>query len=297
MSQLKYIETDEQFPLELVAAGNRLVVAYFSASWCGPCKILSPIMQNMATKYSEATFLKLDVDETAEVAQQFSVKALPTIIFIRDGKLLEEVAGVKPDLEERLKKWLNTESESKKKRDPLIAGKAGAAAAIAGQIDLMPYIDKTRSECLNEKDEKNWKCLFNKNESLVSDCDNQLLLTLSFTQAVKLHSFKINAPSTNGPKTIKIFLNQLKTLSFDDAENNKCVQEFTLTKESFEDELILVKFVKFQRVNSITIFIQDNLDDSDETQIDELTLFGTTVETTNMNDFKRVSGKAGEVHG
>ncbi|RMZ93659.1 thioredoxin 1, partial [Brachionus plicatilis] len=120
----------------------------------------------------------------------------------------------------------------------------------------------------------------------------------SFQQPVKLNSLIIQGPEENGPKNVRVFINQTKTLDFDSAQNCQSVQDLELKKEDLKDnQLIKLRFVKFQNVQNITLFFVNNQSDSEVTQIDQLKFIGIPVSVTNMNEFKRVSGQAGESHG
>ncbi len=70
------------------------VVIDFFATWCGPCKRIAPLFEDLADKYSPAiTFLKVDVDESAELVDQFQVSAMPTFVFLKDGVVVKRVEG------------------------------------------------------------------------------------------------------------------------------------------------------------------------------------------------------------
>lgn len=95
-------------------------------------------------------------------------------------------------------------------------------------MDLNTFIAKTQCECLNESDDHNFaQCLTTDDGYLESDCDEQLILSITFTQAVKVHSLKIKAPTDSGPKSIKLFINQPRTIDFDMADSNTSVQDLT----------------------------------------------------------------------
>ncbi|KAL2662090.1 hypothetical protein AAZX31_02G021600 [Glycine max] len=76
---------------------NKLMVIDFTATWCGPCKYMDPIIKNFAAKYTDVEFIKIDVDELMEVAQAFQVQAMPTFILIKKGKVVEKVVGAKKE--------------------------------------------------------------------------------------------------------------------------------------------------------------------------------------------------------
>lgn len=95
-------------------------------------------------------------------------------------------------------------------------------------MDLNTLIAKSQCECLNESDEHDFgQCLTSEEGYLESDCDEQLILSVIFTQSVKVHSLRIKAPVDQGPKSIKLFINQPRTIDFDMADSNTSVQDIT----------------------------------------------------------------------
>jgi len=70
-----------------------VVVIDFFATWCGPCKKVAPMYEEMSKVYSSVTFLKVDVDESNEVAEIFDVRAMPTFVFLKDGQRVAEIEG------------------------------------------------------------------------------------------------------------------------------------------------------------------------------------------------------------
>lgn len=96
-------------------------------------------------------------------------------------------------------------------------------------MDLSTFIMKGQCECLNESDDHPFlQCLTSEGAGyLESDCDEQLIISITFTQAVKVHSLKIKAPGDNGPKNLKLFINQPRTVDFDMADSYTSVQDIT----------------------------------------------------------------------
>jgi len=78
---------------------NKKVIIDFYAAWCGPCKMLSPMLEKIAAAKPEWTILKIDIDHFAELASQFAVNAVPTLVFMVDQKVKETSLGFRPDSE------------------------------------------------------------------------------------------------------------------------------------------------------------------------------------------------------
>lgn len=84
---------------------NKLIVVDFAAAWCGPCKFIEPAVKEMAAKYTDVDFAKIDVDELSDVAQGFGVQAMPTFVLLKQGKEVDRVIGAKKDeLEKKIVK-------------------------------------------------------------------------------------------------------------------------------------------------------------------------------------------------
>lgn len=76
-----------------------LVLVDFFANWCGPCKMLSPILENLASSREEIKIVKVDVDECPALARTYGVMSIPTLLIFKNGKLLESRTGFMPESE------------------------------------------------------------------------------------------------------------------------------------------------------------------------------------------------------
>lgn len=74
-------------------------VLKFGADWCGPCKHLKPLIEELKEENKDMLFLDIDVDEYPDLAQKFGVRGIPMTVFLRDGEVLSSVVGVKPKAE------------------------------------------------------------------------------------------------------------------------------------------------------------------------------------------------------
>lgn len=84
--------TGENFKRE-VEDNPTLTVIDFYADWCGPCRMLSPIVEEMAARYPDVKFGKVNVDKEAELAVRFGIMSIPTLVFIKGGQVLETSVG------------------------------------------------------------------------------------------------------------------------------------------------------------------------------------------------------------
>ncbi|XP_075415632.1 thioredoxin domain-containing protein 8-like [Tenrec ecaudatus] len=75
---IEIIKNAEELQAFLEAAGRKLVVVKFSAKWCGPCKVIQPLIQAMSLQYQNVMFANVDVDEAQELVQTCHIKVLPT---------------------------------------------------------------------------------------------------------------------------------------------------------------------------------------------------------------------------
>ena len=75
---------------------NGVVLVDFYATWCGPCKMLSPELEKLAEKRTDITVLKVDIDQFEEIAAMYNVRVVPTLILFKDGANISVSTGFKP---------------------------------------------------------------------------------------------------------------------------------------------------------------------------------------------------------
>lgn len=88
--------TDDNFSREVLESTVPVVVDFWAA-WCGPCKMIAPIMEELAEKYEGKIKVgKLDVDENQQTAIKYGVRSIPTVLFLQNGKVVDSIIGAVP---------------------------------------------------------------------------------------------------------------------------------------------------------------------------------------------------------
>ena len=101
--------SDAEFSSQVLDAGNPVLVDFW-ADWCGPCKMIAPVIEELAEEYDgQVTFTKLDVDANPKTAMEFGIRSIPTLLLFKEGKVAEQVIGAVPKsmLKKKLDKVLS----------------------------------------------------------------------------------------------------------------------------------------------------------------------------------------------
>lgn len=101
----EFVFTDSNFHQDVLEAKGLVMVDFF-AQWCGPCKMMAPTVERLADSYKKVKIGKLDVDENNETSSKYEIQSIPTIIFFKNGKMIDKLTGFQS--EEVLKKKLDT---------------------------------------------------------------------------------------------------------------------------------------------------------------------------------------------
>ncbi|KAJ2450048.1 hypothetical protein EV183_004544 [Coemansia sp. RSA 2336] len=103
---LKYVEA------------SKYAVVDFTATWCGPCKLMKPKFNKLSETYTNVQFVMVDVDEFSEVAAHYNVSAMPTFKLIKDGKVVDEIVGANAAVLEQKVKQFDEEAKAAKEEAP-----------------------------------------------------------------------------------------------------------------------------------------------------------------------------------
>lgn len=87
--------TKENFQKEVMESSKPVLVDFW-ASWCGPCKMVSPVVDEIAAERSDVKVCKVNVEEQQELAASFNIMSIPTLVVIKDGKVVNQALGARP---------------------------------------------------------------------------------------------------------------------------------------------------------------------------------------------------------
>ncbi|MGN1189767.1 MAG: thioredoxin [Candidatus Ornithospirochaeta sp.] len=85
----------DNFTLEVLNSDKPVLVDFW-APWCGPCRMLAPIVEEIANERSDVKVVKINVDENQDLAMEFGVMSIPTLVVIKEGKIVNQAVGARP---------------------------------------------------------------------------------------------------------------------------------------------------------------------------------------------------------
>ncbi|CAN8269534.1 unnamed protein product [Cochlearia groenlandica] len=102
--------------LEEACRDGKIVVANFTATWCGPCKVVAPFFVELSEKHTSLMFLLVDVDELSDFSASWDIKATPTFFFLKNGQQIDKLVGAnKPELQKKVASAIDSVSENPKR--------------------------------------------------------------------------------------------------------------------------------------------------------------------------------------
>ncbi|RYP82220.1 hypothetical protein DL769_001714 [Monosporascus sp. CRB-8-3] len=307
------IQSVEQFSNLLKS--SRIVVADFYANWCGPCKQIAPIYEQLARSLSRpnvATFVKINTEAEGckALAAEYNVTALPTFIIYRDGSVVEKVKGANPQQLKTVVEKLSNDIQS--------AGEGGSGSGSNGGLawrgadlprgytDISDTVDVRGLELLNADTDFSVRTLFNKNKPTAldkgkssstekdwveSDTDEQLMLFTPFNSSVKLHTLQVRY------RRDESLYYGAELIGFDEAEDIQPTQEIEIGENDWNSNgtaTLGLRFVRFQNITSLVVFVVDGDGDGEKVRIDRIRLIGESGEKREMGKLEKIGDEAGE---
>jgi len=272
------IKSDQEFMkvmAEATGKGSKIVID-FTATWCGPCKMIAPVFEKLALDNPTAIFLKVDIDQCKRIAQTAGIESIPTFQFYSGEKLvLEQKGAQKAKLEAAVAKLVNSTEEE---LNQLIeSGEKDLKTEEFTEGNLKALHDPNRMDCLNDLQEEPFSNLFTDDDKVCkSDVDEQLLITLAYKDLVNIKTIKFIAGSDDGPLKVKFFVNY-PNMDFGLAEDSDCTAEVELTVDDLKEDTkpLVMDSIKFTKVDTLTIFVESNQGDEEQTTITQLIVNGT----------------------
>ncbi|KAI9658819.1 MAG: hypothetical protein M1831_003845 [Alyxoria varia] len=321
--------TNIQSPAQLAQtiSGSKIVVADFWADWCGPCKAIAPLYEQLAHQLSrpgKITFVKVDTDAQKEIARGWNVTAMPTFLIIKNGRETSRIMGADGAKLQKAVQNLAKEADS-------VDQNTGESSVGASDTWLAKPVPQGYADVTNEVESKGLdllnvdssigdaKTLFlgsspssldkgkgkestapKKKDWVESDTDEQLMLFVPFMSIVKIHSLQLTSlpPKDSGdevpmrPKTIKLYTNNAHNLGFEEADDITPTQEVVLDPGAWGEEdgtaKVDLRFVKFQKCSSVVIFVVNGDGDGDKVRLDRIRFIGDTGEKIGSRKVEKV---------
>ncbi|KAK6340703.1 hypothetical protein TWF696_009026 [Orbilia brochopaga] len=320
----KVIHITSSREFEEIKKNNTVVVVDFFATWCGPCKAIAPMYSQIANKLSQdgkIVFTKVDTDRNKDIALSNNITAMPTFVVFRNGGETNRIRGADMTklsgvVEELVAfagqsggasssstwtgaevpkgyKSLNTEVDIKGLDSLNFKSEYGGIRALIESAAPSGLDSKGKSKSSSSSSsggaEIDW---------MESDTDEQLMLFFPFQSVVKIFQIQITSlpPASDDddapkrPKTIKLYTNNAHILGFDEADSKEPIQQIEITDADWKDgtAVINTRFVKFQTVSTLTIFVVDGDDDAESVRIDRIRIIGETGERKEPGKLEKV---------
>ncbi|KAL7780797.1 PITH domain-containing protein [Trichoderma afarasin] len=312
---LVHVTSKAQF--DDLLSSSRIVVADFYADWCAPCKQIAPLYASLAEQISRPnllTFVKIDNDANQDLAQEYGITALPTFLLFRSGKVIHKVQGANPTELRAVIEKLASELESLAEGSGSGSGSGGiwkGAEIPRGYSDITDQVELRGCELLNADDDAGpVKVLFESSQPsalregasaakdwVQSGSDDQLLLFIPFQSTIKLHTLQITSfpPEGNSdvsrPGVLHLFINRTSNMDFGEAEDAEPTQAITLEPQDWNTDgtaNISLRFVKFQKTTTLTIFVQKGDGEAETVRIDRIKLIGEAGAKRDMGKLQKM---------
>lgn len=299
------VKTQGEFDEKLGA--KELAVVKFTASWCGPCKAIAPVVEQLAKKHPQVEFFEVDVDQSKDIAQKYGITAMPTFVYFSAKSEVNRVRGADPEgIAKALKELAgNAEGANEATASSLLTAEEQKQYVPKGFDILNDLVHFGEAEILNVK-QGSIRTLFDpanvEETQVMSDADSQILTYTPFNNKIKVYSLLLKVgklPSEEEqiaedeedqpPTKIKVWANSTSIISFDDAAAGvKALHQGDLPKPDENGWIeIKLRYVLFQNVTSIVIFL-DGEDEDASTVIQRVVMVGDKGESKEQGKLEAV---------
>ncbi|KAF2810423.1 putative thioredoxin [Mytilinidion resinicola] len=337
MSKTVHIESPAQF--NSLLSSSRVVVVDFYADWCGPCKAIAPVYEQLSAQLSRpniVTFTKVNTDTQTQIAQSYGITAMPTFMIFKNGREVQKIRGARAKELSTAVQMLANEADS----DGNSGGFGEASSSTSGTWrgadlprgyhDVSDQVDTRGLDLLNSDSELGGvRALFDasipssigsgkgkgkasgaetKSDWVESDVDEQLMLYIPFQSMLKVHTIHLTSlpPKSEDededdevpmrPKTIHIYSNRAHNLGFEEAEDIPSTQSITLKPSDWDEKTgtakVELRFVKFQNVTSLVIFVVDGDGEGEKVRLDRVRIIGESGEKRDMGKLEIIGDDA-----
>jgi hypothetical protein len=275
------------------------------------------------TRPNKITFTKVNTDVQRDIAQTYNITAMPTFMVFKNGRETQRIRGADPKALDAAVKSLASEAESSSadasSSSDSSSGTWIGASLPRGYSDITDSVDLLNLDFLNVDSEAGHaRSVFNQAQPralskakttaekdwIESDTDDQLMLYIPFQSSLKVHGLHITSCPPEGdddivrPRTLKLYTNKSNVLSFDEAESIPSIQEITLQESDWDAKTctarVDLRFVKFQNVTSLVIFVVEGDGDGEKTRVDRVKIIGETGEKRAMGKLEKIGDEQGE---
>lgn len=316
-----------------ILSSNRLVVTDFYADWCGPCKAIAPFYEQLSSQLSRPgsiAFVKVNVDEQKQIAQTYNITSMPTFMLFKAGRETKRIRGANMKELDQTVKQLAQEAQGADESGA--AGSSGGSMGAGGSWigaslpkgygDVTDEVDQKGLEILNldseagtardifspskpsALDSKGKSAESGKKDWVESDTDEQLMVYIPFQSTMKLHTLHITSlppaddEDVGRPRTLHLYTNRSHMLGFDEADGTPATQKIELSEKDWDEKTATAKvelrFVKFQNISSVVVFVVDGDGEGEKTRIDRIRLVGETGEKKSMGKLEKIGDEQGE---
>ncbi|RPB28801.1 thioredoxin-like protein [Terfezia boudieri ATCC MYA-4762] len=320
MQKAVVITSDSQ--LSTLISSNKTVVIDFHAQWCGPCKVVAPVYEKLSTALTSPgniVFTKCDVDACQDVARKYNITAMPTFIIFKGGKEVRRIEDANvPDLALAVQSLVAEYKNYGGASSSASGSGSGAAPATGwwgappakGYADISEEIEKVSLDIMNAStDAGTARTLFEESEPgkdpkardwVESDTDEQLMIFVPFRSILKIHSIHLTSLPPSGddneeevgrPRRLKLYANRPTIVGFEEAEGIVPTQEVEIAPESWSNTgtvVINTRFVKFQSIFSLIIFVEEGEDGCEKTRIDRIRVVGEAGEKRDLGKLEKI---------